>query len=165
MENDYLRDSGIKTLGTRIRRLFERLNGNVTELYRRELDFEQRWFALGMLLADHGPMNSRDATKMLGQSHVAMVQVVRAMEKAGLLERKADNRDARSKILHLTAAGSEKLQQVSALSQIVDQAAEALLREAAPDFLKQLDRLDDALDRLSFAERIEMAFAKEGQNK
>lgn len=164
MENDYLRNSGIKTLGTRIRRLFERLNGNVTELYRRDLGFEQRWFALGMLLADHGPMNSRDATKMLGQSHVALVQVVRAMEKAGLLERKADDRDARSKILHLTAAGSAKLEQVSVLSQVVDQAAEALLREAAPDFLKQLDALDDALDQMSFAERIEMTFAEEGQD-
>jgi len=165
MENDYLRESGIKTLGTRIRRLFERLNSNVTEVYRRELGFEQRWFALGMLLAEHGPMNSRDATKMLGQSHVAMVQVVRAMEKASLLERKADPRDARSKILHLTAAGSEKLEQVSAISRVVDQAAEALLAEAAPDFLKQLDALDDALDRSTFAERIETAFAQGDQNK
>jgi DNA-binding MarR family transcriptional regulator len=158
MENDYLRDAGIKTLGTRIRRLFERLNSNVTEVYRRELDFEQRWFALGMLLKDRGPMNSRDATKKLGQSHVAMVQVVRAMEKAGLLERKTDTNDARSKILHLTPTGAEKLEQVSAISRVVDQAAEALLMEAAPDFLKQLDALDDALDRLSFAERIETAF-------
>lgn len=165
MKNDYLRDSGIKTLGTRIRRLFERLNGNVTEVYRRELGFEQRWFALGMLLNDRGPMNSRDATKMLGQSHVAMVQVVRAMEKAGLLERKADTRDARSKILHLTAAGSEKLEQVSAVSQIVDWAAEALLAEAAPDFLKQLDALDDALDRSNFAERIEKVFAERNLHK
>ncbi len=162
MKNDYLRDSGITTLGTRIRRLFERLNSNVTEVYRRELGFEQRWFALGMLLNERGPMNSRDAVKMLGQSHVAMVQVVRAMEKAGLLERKADASDARSKILHLTAAGSEKLDQVSAISRIVDQAAADLLEEAAPDFLKQLDGLDDALDRLSFADRIDAVFAKQG---
>lgn len=165
MENDYLRESGIKTLGTRLRRLFERLNSNVTEVYRRELGFEQRWFALGMLLNEHGPMNSRDATKMLGQSHVAMVHVVRAMENASLLERKADPRDARSKILHLTAMGSEKLKEVSAISRVVDRAAEALLAEAAPDFLKQLDALDDALDRLNFAERIETAFAKGDQNK
>ncbi|WP_108811328.1 MarR family transcriptional regulator [Sphingorhabdus sp. Alg231-15] len=164
MENDYLRDSGIKTLGTRIRRLFERLNSNVTEVYRRELGFEQRWFALGMLLKDHGPMNSRDATKRLGQSHVAMVQVVRAMEKSGLLERQADPSDARSKILHLTSAGAEKLEQVSAISRLVDQAATELLAEAAPDFLHQLDALDDALDRLSFADRIEIAFSEGGSN-
>lgn len=165
MENDYLRGAGIKTLGTRIRRLFERLNGNVTEVYRRELGFEQRWFALGMLLNDHGPMNSRDATKMLGQSHVAMVQVVRAMEQAGLLERRIDPVDARSKILHLTAAGSEKLEKVSTISRIVDRAAADLLAEAAPDFLKQLDALDDALDRRDFADRIETAFAEKGLNR
>lgn len=164
MTHDYLRDAGIKTLGTRIRRLFERLNSNVTEVYRREIGFEQRWFALGMLLHDRGPMNSRDATKMLGQSHVAMVQVVRAMEKAGYLERKADPKDARSKILHLTAAGSEKLKQVSQISDIVDQAAARLLAEAAPDFMQQLDALDDALDRSNFAERIEAIFAGDRQH-
>ena len=56
MTSDYLRSSGITTLGSRVRRLFERLNGSISELYRNELGFEQRWFALGMLLFDHGPM-------------------------------------------------------------------------------------------------------------
>lgn len=154
MENDYLRASGITTLGSRVRRLFERLNGNVSELYRSELGFEQRWFALGMLLADHGPLNSGQASKRLGQSHVAMVQVVSAMVKAGLVERKQDPQDGRSKTLHLTARGLDVLGRVRIISARVDRAASALIDEAAPDFLEQLDALDDALDRICFADRI-----------
>ena len=154
MENDYLRFSGITTLGSRVRRLFERLNGHVSELYRRELGFEQRWFTLGMLLVDRGPMNSREASERLRQSHVAVVQVVSAMTKAGLVERKRSPQDGRSKMLHLTARGSEMMVRVKAISAQVDRAASALLAEAGMDFLGQLDALDDALDRLSFADRI-----------
>ena len=79
MQSDYLRASGITTLGSRVRRLFERLNGSVSDLYRKELGFEQRWFALALLLFDRGPMNSRQASTMLGQSHVAIVQLIRQM--------------------------------------------------------------------------------------
>lgn len=154
MTDDYLRRSGVTTLGTRIRRLFERLNGNVADIYRNELGFEQRWFALAMLLDDYGPMQSGEAVNRLGQSHVAIVQVVRGMEKAGLLERKAHPSDGRSKTLHLTDDGKRSIARVREISAVVDQAALALLQEASPDFLDQLDALDDALERISFADRI-----------
>lgn len=154
MQSDYLRASGITTLGSRVRRLFERLNGSVSDLYRKELGFEQRWFALAMLLFDRGPMNSRQASTMLGQSHVAIVQVVSAMAKAGLLERRQDREDGRIRMLHLTGEGRAIMERVRGISAQVDRAAAALLDEAAPGFLEQLDALDDALDRSSFAERI-----------
>ena len=154
MASDYLRSSGITTLGSRVRRLFERLNGSISELYRNELGFEQRWFALGMLLFDHGPMNSREASERLRQSHVAIGQVVSAMAKAGLVERRQSPQDGRSKMLHLTVRGAEMMARVKAISTQVDRAASALLAEAGMDFLGQLDALDDALDRLSFADRI-----------
>ncbi|MEP2990131.1 MAG: MarR family transcriptional regulator [Parasphingorhabdus sp.] len=164
MTDDYLRRSGITTLGTRIRRLFERLNGNVADIYRNELGFEQRWFALAMLLDDHGPMQSGEAVNLLGQSHVAIVQVVRGMEKAGLLERKAHPLDGRSKTLHLTDEGKRVIARVRDISAIVDQAALALLKEASPDFLNQLDALDDALERVSFADRIAESAKSKGVN-
>ncbi|MEM1133395.1 MAG: MarR family transcriptional regulator [Pseudomonadota bacterium] len=144
-----------------MRRTFERLNGNVTDLYRREAAFEQRWFSLGMLLAEKGAINSADAAAMLGQSHVAMVQVVRAMEKSDLLQRTPHPDDRRSKLLALTPTGRERLQQVSQISDKVQRAAEKLLAEAAPDFMEMLDALDDALDRQDFAARIEAEFSNQ----
>lgn len=41
---DFLQSLGVSALGSRLRRLFETLNGAVTDLYRAELEFEQRWF-------------------------------------------------------------------------------------------------------------------------
>lgn len=155
MENDFLRDAGVKVLGTRLRRLFERLNGNVTELYRRELGFEQRWFALGMLLNERGPIDSGQAASLLGQSHVAIVQVVKAMVKAELIERRSHSEDRRRKILHLTPFGISQIAKANAISRTVQLAAEGLLDEAAPGFMEALDALDDALEKQNFASRIE----------
>ncbi len=142
-------------LGTRLRRLFERLNGNVTALYREELGFEQRWFALGMLLREQGAIDSGTAASMLGQSHVAVVQVVKAMEKADLIERKSHSSDRRRKMLHLTPFGSSQLAKADAISDQVQLAAESLLDEAAPGFMNMVDALDDALEKRDFALRIE----------
>ena len=54
---DFLQSLGISALGSRVRRLFETLNAPVAELYRSELEFEQRWFALTLLLADKGALS------------------------------------------------------------------------------------------------------------
>lgn len=158
MTDDFLRDCGVKVLGTRLRRLFERLNVNVTELYRNELQFEQRWFALGMLLRDKGALDSTAASHLLGQSHVAIAQVVSGMEKAGLLERREDPVDRRRRTLALTASGVSRLDQVDQISRKIERAAEKLLEEAAPDFMSVLDALDDALQRKDFSARIDDEF-------
>lgn len=157
---DYIREQGAQMLGTRIRRFFERLNGSVSERYREQLGFEQRWFALGNLLADHGPLDTMQAANCLGQSHVAIVQVARAMEQAGLLIRRPDPADRRRKTLGLNDTGMIRMIEVREISDGVQRAAEKLLDEAAPGFMAQLDALDDALDRIGFDDRIAAAFAE-----
>lgn len=147
-------------LGTRIRRFFERLNCSVSERYRKQLGFEQRWYALGNLLADHGPLDTVQAANCLGQSHVAIVQVARAMEQAGLLIRRPDPADRRRKTLGLSDMGMIRMTEVREISDGVQRAAEKLLDEAAPGFMAQLDALDDALDRIGFDDRIAAAFAE-----
>jgi DNA-binding MarR family transcriptional regulator len=158
MSTDFLRDSGVQTFGTRLRRLLERLNGNVTDLYRDRLGFEQRWFALGMLLYKRGPVDVGTAASMLGQSHVAITQVANAMEGAGLVERQPGKEDRRRKVLVLTKSGTATLGRVEAISMRVEAAAQALIDEAAPQFMQMIDALDDALEWRDFASRIADAF-------
>ena len=54
---------------------------------------------------------------------------------------------------------------VKAISTQVDRAASALLAEAGAELLDQLDALDDALDRVSFANRISEAMTEERNEK
>ncbi|MEM1050613.1 MAG: MarR family transcriptional regulator [Pseudomonadota bacterium] len=159
MPDDFLRERGVQTLGTRLRRLFERINGSVADLYRHQLGFEQRWFALGMLLYKRGSLEVGTAAQQLGQSHVAVIQVVNAMEAAGLVERVPSQKDRRRRLLALTPVGMTRLKQVEGVSSRVEAAAQALINEAAPEFLEMIDALDDALEQRDFASRIADAFA------
>ena len=157
MQNDidYLQSLGVSALGTRLRRLFEALNVSVTAVYRSELGFEQRWFGLTLLLAECGPMPVQGAANALGSSHVAVLQVAKAMEANGLLERSNDPTDRRVALLSLSQDGFEIAEQVKRISHRVDRAASALLQEAAPDFINALTGLENALRETPFEQRLD----------
>ncbi|MGB3626490.1 MAG: MarR family transcriptional regulator [Henriciella sp.] len=155
--DDFLKELGVTALGTRLRRLLERLNGPVTQLYRDELGFEQRWFALLQLLGARGEVRMGEAASALGVSHVAIVHAVTEMTRKGLVEKRADKADRRVSLIALSDGGRDVLARVRALSGRVDEAALGLLAEAAPDFMTSLNRLDEALETTGFAERLEAA--------
>ena len=145
---------GISALGSRVRRLFEALNAPVADLYRSELEFEQRWFTLTLLLADKGALSVQACADALGLSHVAVIQIAKNMEAAGLLERRKSSRDARVALLALTPRGRAKAKAVQRVRAQVDAAALARLNEAAPDFLTNLEGLEQALRETPFAQRL-----------
>lgn len=148
---------GVSALGSRLRRLFESLNGPVTDLYRREFRFEQRWFGLTLLLSDEGPLSVRDAAQFLGASHVSVLQIAKAMETKGLLIKTKDTDDGRVSRLSLTDAGKDAADAIGPISARVDRAALALLAEAAPDFIANLTRLENALRETPFSARLDDA--------
>lgn len=152
---DYLQSLGVSALGTRLRRLFEALNNSVAALYRDELGFEQRWFALTWLLADRGPMSVQGAANALGSSHVAVLQVAKAMAAKGLLERSGDPSDGRVVLLSLSRDGRAVAVRVERISHRVDLAASALLQQAAPDFIDALTNMENALRAAPFDQRLD----------
>ncbi|MEL7017289.1 MAG: MarR family transcriptional regulator [Pseudomonadota bacterium] len=152
--DDYPQSLGVSALGSRLRRLFENLNGTVTQLYREGLGFEQRWFTLTFLLKDKHEISVQTAADMLGTSHVAVLQVAKAMEGAGLLQRKKSVDDRRVVFLLLTPEGVAMAEKVSGLSRQVDTAAQALIDDAAPNFIAQLTALENALRKQPFSTRL-----------
>lgn len=152
---DFLRKLGRTSLGTRLRRLTERLNTAVGQLYRDRLGFEQRWFALTLLLGEKGEMRIGDAAAALGLSHVSVVQAAREMQRAGLLEKRLDAADRRVTLLALTSEGTWMLARVKAISRLVDKVTDEMLAETAPDFIRSLDRLDDALQAEDLPARLQ----------
>lgn len=153
-DDDFLQQLGVSALGTRLRRLFEALNVSVSETYRTELGFEQRWFALTLLLFTRSDISVQQAADALGTSHVAVTQVVKAMEARGLLKRCKSHEDARVVLLSLTEEGRRVADTVKQISRRVDQAALALLEETAPGFLDNLINLEDALRETPFKDRL-----------
>lgn len=158
MSDDFLKELGHTALGSRLRRLLDGLNGPVSQLYRDQIGFEQRWFALTMLLGERGSVRVGDAASALGVSHVAVVQSVREMSRARLVTKAQDKTDKRASLIGLSPEGQAMLARVREISAQVDRAAARLLQEAAPGLMDSLDQLDRALAEEGFAARL----AREG---
>ncbi|MEL7188245.1 MAG: MarR family winged helix-turn-helix transcriptional regulator [Pseudomonadota bacterium] len=153
-QTDFLQQLGVSALGSRVRRLFETLNVSVSDTYRSEIGFEQRWFALTRFLETHDNASVQQAADALGTSHVAVTQAAKAMEARGLLKRCRSDHDARVALLSLTAEGQRVALAVELISNRVDQAAMELLDEAAPGFLENLTNLENALRETPFKDRL-----------
>ena len=151
---DFLQTLGVSALGTRLRRLFENLNTSVSQLYREDLGFEQRWFALTRLLEEQGAMSVQSAANALGTSHVSVLQVAKSMEAKGQLERAKSPDDGRVVLLSLSSRGLKSAKRVQEISRRVDAAARALINDVVPDFIENLTQLENALRAEPFAERL-----------
>lgn len=152
--SDFSRDHGGAAIGALLRRLSERIDGEVARVYAAlGVDFEQRWFGVLNQLVQNGPMSVGELAAALRITHVSVSQTRQSLEKANLIETNADPADARRRRLSLTPAGSALAQRLAPLWQAFDEAALELDAEAG-GVAAILGRLDDALERRSLFDRI-----------
>lgn len=152
-ETDFPRSQGGAAIGARLRRLSEALDGDAARAYGAlGIRFEQRWFGVLNQLDRHGPMSVGDLAARLRITHVSVSQTRQSLEKAGIILAEPDEADARRRLLTLTAEGRALIASVRPLWQALDRAALALNEEAG-QVVAALDRLDDALARVSLLDR------------
>lgn len=63
-----------------------------------------QWYVL-YLLANDGPMNQRDLTRMLEIERATLSAVISALVRKGLIDQMPDPGDQRQKVLQITTAG------------------------------------------------------------
>lgn len=149
----YTTQAGGAALGARLRRLSERIDREVGALYAaRGEKMEQRWFGTLDLLDRFGPLAVVQLSQALGVTHVAVSQVRESLERAGLIRLERDPADARRRLLSLSEEGRALVARLRPLWQALSESARALDAEAG-GVVALLDRLEQALDRSSVAER------------
>jgi DNA-binding MarR family transcriptional regulator len=145
---DVIQQRGPAAFGTRLRRLSERLDRQIETLYRAHaLGFETRWFPVVALLNEHGPMSVGELAALIGITHAAVSQVRRDLIRHRLVRAKADPADRRRQIMALTEKGEALCRKLKPLWRAVARATEAMLAEAAPEFLDHFSRVEAALER------------------
>ena len=153
-DSDYSRDAGGKALGARLRRLSEHIDRDATRIYAaRGIAFEQRWFGPLNQIVQNGPMAVGEIAERLHITHVSVSQAARSLEAAGLIAFQSDATDKRRRILALTDAGQARVRELKPQWEAFERAAVALDEEAG-GVVAVLDRLDDALARMSLFDRI-----------
>jgi DNA-binding MarR family transcriptional regulator len=151
---DYSRSMGGAALGARLRRLSEAIDRDATRAYATlGIRFEQRWFGVLNQLAINGPMSVSEIAAALRITRASVSQTRQSLEDAGLIEAEAHPLDARQRHLTLTSGGTKLVKRLKPLWNAMTEAAEELNAEAG-NAVAALDRLDDAVARMSLFDRI-----------
>jgi DNA-binding MarR family transcriptional regulator/N-acetylglutamate synthase-like GNAT family acetyltransferase len=152
---DFIQQMGLLGLGSRLKRLGERLQGDVARLMASEgIVFGRRWGPLFHLLKEHGPVTIVEAAGRLGLTHPAVSQFSKEMARAGLVTSEPDARDERKRRLMLTRAGEHLYARIEPLLADIRAAMHGAARDADVDILDCLGRFEAALDRRSGYERV-----------
>ena len=151
---DFIGGLGSLALGSRLRRLSDRIMADGAQIYRdRRLEFEPRWFPLFRLLADEGPHAVGEAARVLGLTHAAVSQTAGALLKRGILSAAADPQDERRRILAISDAGRAFLPALRHAWVDIDGAASDAVAESGIDLLAALDGLEHAFEEQGLAAR------------
>ena len=143
------------TLGTLLRHLIDLLDGAVEQQYVLSgLAYRPRYTPVVRALDKFGPASVRAIAQYAGLTHSAASQTVAQMAKEGLV-RKRPGRDAREQIIALTPAARAMLPALQRHWAKIDAAAHALDDELTTPLSDLLVETIAALDRSSFAERID----------
>jgi DNA-binding MarR family transcriptional regulator len=153
--NDFIKELGVLALSSRLRRLSERLNESVAQIYReQEVVFEPYWFPIVFLLHKHKQLSVTEIANTLQLTHPAIIHGIRKLDKHGYLKSKIDKGDKRRKILSLSAKGRSIIRKLQPIWNGIRNRASELLNEADGDFLKIIGQIESALDKKEFYERF-----------
>lgn len=152
--NDFLDELQELALGSRLKRLSDRMMSDAAAVYKQlGFDLQPKWFTLLALLYRKKEVSVVQAAQYLGLSQPAISQFASQLVKKGIISSNASSEDARRRFLTLTPKGTRLTKEMQPLWQAVESAAQELCREAENDFYNSIKKCEAALNRKSLLER------------
>ena len=153
---DYLDRLGSLALGSRLKRLSERLGQEVAEVYTSAgIDFEPKWFPVFRLLVENDVVSVTDAAQMVGITHPAVNQIARELEKADLIRSSSDKSDGRRRLLSLSPKGKKLAKELQPVWQALHCAISDVFSECDSYLLNAVGAAEIALEKQSLRRRFE----------
>jgi len=152
---DILSEMGELFLGSRLKRLAERLQSDAGQLAQDAgLDIQPAQFALLAAIDRYGPLSVGDAAGALGVSQPSVTRTVTGLVELGLLCIERSEMDLRQRTMSLTDAGRRalRLAKVSMWPQL-EKAVRGLCAPLSGGFLDQISQIEAALDQMGLEER------------
>ncbi len=152
---DLISELGALAVATRLKRLSERLAGDVNKIYKElDLNFESKWFLVLELLSRRKTLSIVDIADELKLTHPAIVQFADQMLKAKLIIAQKDVKDGRKRMVSLSPQGVKLLKQLAPVLAVVKEENEIWLNEADHHLLEIMGQLEAKLDTMSMYERV-----------
>ncbi|MEM8712261.1 MAG: helix-turn-helix domain-containing GNAT family N-acetyltransferase, partial [Planctomycetota bacterium] len=154
---DILADLGPLALGSRLKRLSERLLADASRIHRDDVDVvPPGQFPLVAALDRYGPMTVNDAASAIGVSQPVATRAAAEASRVGLVEAVANPEDRRFRTLTLTERGQERVADLKLSNwPRVEAAARGLLAGFGEEFLECVAALESRLEEQSLRDRYE----------
>jgi DNA-binding MarR family transcriptional regulator/N-acetylglutamate synthase-like GNAT family acetyltransferase len=154
---DILEDLGDLFLGSRLKRLAERLQGDAGRIIRSAgLPIQPAQFPMLAAIDRYGPLTVTQAVETLGVSQPVVTRTLTGLAEMGLLETTRGDTDLRQKTIRFTSAGEALMARAKPIVwPRVDAAVKQLCDPLRGGFLEQIAQLEEALDRQSLEERVQ----------
>lgn len=158
MMQDFLRDMGYLTLGSRLKRLGERLQADVQILMDRDtLTFPSGQFPILAALHEQGTMTIGELSSALGVSQPGITRSVKKLHELRLVTVGGATSDGRSKLVSLSTKGRTVVAAAKEdLWPRIERSLAELCDAQRGNLLENVGNLEAALDEVSLADRVSL---------
>jgi len=157
---------GLLGLGNRLKRISETFFKQCDELYQSQgVKLQSRSFPVLQLLASHGTLSVTRMAELLGQTHPAISQMSKKLEKQGWLYHETDVHDERRRLLALTPQGYELVDQLKPQWAVLEKVLKRILDVATYGLLENIELLERELEKKPLKDRVAMLAREEQQEK
>ena len=148
MVDDIIRNKGFLALGTRMRRIGERLQADVQRLIdSHDLPILSHHYPILFAIDENGPMEVGQLARALGASQPGVTRSIGQLSASGCVTISSSASDRRVRRVELTEHGQSVMRVGrGVIAPRVLGAFEAVFAAQSSEFLGLLDRLEDALE-------------------
>ncbi len=157
MARDVLAEMGYLALGSRLKRLAERVQADATRAFSdRGIPIHATHFPLLAALTTYGPLSVTEAVEAVGISQPAVTRIHNSLQKLGLTRTVPVKGDNRQKQIRLTPKGEALVEDMKHnIWPHVRRAAQALCEGPDTDILSLITRLEEGLQARPIHVRIQ----------
>ncbi|MBL4677869.1 MAG: GNAT family N-acetyltransferase [Mucilaginibacter sp.] len=146
---------GKMALGSRLRRLSEKLSDQASEVYSLyNIEMNPKWFPVFYSLAEGENKSIMQIAQEIGHSHPSVSTIAKEMIKGGVAEEVKGTGDARKNYIALTDKGIEINKKIQSQYADVNAAVESAMAESQYNIWKAIEEWEFLLEQKSLLNRV-----------
>lgn len=153
---DTVKQLGELALGSRLKRLSDETMKAGRKIYAaNKIDFEPKWFPVYYVLSQADQMTVTEIAEAIGFKHPSVSQLVKELEKNGLIESTTSKEDARKKNLKLSKRGTSLLPGIASIWSDISNAMNEMIGKHTHNILCAIEQCEDDFKEIPMFERVQ----------
>ncbi|MEO9964750.1 MAG: bifunctional helix-turn-helix transcriptional regulator/GNAT family N-acetyltransferase [Reichenbachiella sp.] len=153
---DTVKQLGELALGSRLKRLSEEIMKDGKKIYTdNKIDFEPKWFPVYHAISQSKQMTVTEIAEAVGFKHPSVSQLVKELEKNGLIESTLSSTDARKRNLVLSKKGRDLLPGIESIWSDISNALNEMISKHTHNILCAIEQCEDDFEQTPMYERVQ----------